>query len=145
MGGAREGQTHLNTALVLSLLHLKPSALARRQKKKNTAVTFDPPQQRLVDVCVFSYLKTLKCSWLRPRRSKSCRQSWRQQLSSWRRSGLTASDVTFSWPGSSSTQPTVLQGSKHLAQWTNRSGAGGGARASRGRGYLPSQTLMAPS
>lgn len=80
---------------------------------------------------MFSYLKT-RCSWLRPRRSKSCRQSWRQQLSSWRRSGLTASDVTFSWPGSSSTQPTVLQGSKHLAQWTNRSGgevlepAGGG-------------------
>ena len=53
------------------------------------------------------YLKHMR-SLLHLLRSTSCRQSSRQQLSSWRWSELMSNEVTLPWAGSSCTQLTVL-------------------------------------
>lgn len=100
------GLTHLITALVLSLPHLKPSALTETNTRSQRATFIRNTPTNFIQVWRL-YLKHTR-SLLRLLRSTSWRQSSRQQLSSWRWSELMSNEVTFPWAGSSWTQLTVL-------------------------------------
>lgn len=90
---------------MLSLPHLNPSALRQKDRVNHVGQT-TAGQTNFTEVWCF-YLKHTR-ALLHHLRSTSWRQSSRQQLSSWRWSGLMSSDVTLPWAGSSWMQLPAL-------------------------------------